>query len=338
MNKKLTINFTIPLSDSEWTDPCILFDQWIPENLSDAIFVNHGDKEVRIYVDKSCVSSLHDVTDELIPSWRNISVSKLKVDIVLNDLDDEFLNFIYEERESPKKIHHGLKPGDAGYERLKNKYEQAGIDIGKLVISAFNRVVSYARNIKGQYWLTERKINENDINHQNVSFSAKAKINNETWFRWCPPSGPFRIECRIDTESPIKKDEWENLSDFVNNKDRPNLIFELVANSRYLFANSHMRSSVIEAVSALEIAVSNFGRNTNVDMLTKSHHIDRIDIDNIGNQIKHLGFSGSMRYLIPLLINEDELPSAILDKCYKAIEVRNNVVHQGQRNVASDLV
>jgi hypothetical protein len=99
-----------------------------------------------------------------------------------------------------------------------------------------------------------------------------------------------------------------------------------------------MRSSVIEAVTALEVSVSKFGSNVNVEMLSTSAHKDRIDIGNIGNQIQHLGFSGSIRYLIPLLISEDVLPLEVLSKCYKALEVRNNVVHQGQRGVSSDLV
>jgi len=103
MNKRITINFTIPLSDKEWAGPCIIFDQWIPETESDAIVVNYGDKEVRLYIDKSCVSSLRDVTDKLISSWRNISVSKLIVEVILSGVEDEFLNFIYEEREKVQR-------------------------------------------------------------------------------------------------------------------------------------------------------------------------------------------------------------------------------------------
>jgi len=99
-----------------------------------------------------------------------------------------------------------------------------------------------------------------------------------------------------------------------------------------------MRSSVIEAVSALEVAILNFGRNANSNLLLKTCDVNRIDINNINNQIDHLGFSGSIRYLIPVLIGEGDLPSYILKQCYKAIEVRNNVVHKGQRNVALDLV
>jgi hypothetical protein len=338
MSRNLTVNFTIPLSDEDWAGPCFIFEQWIPENESDVIVVNHEGKEVRIYADKSCVSSLNEVTDDLISRWQNISVSKLKIEVVLNDIEDELLDFMYAERESPKEIHHGLKPGEDGYEELKIKYEQIGNDIGNLAISLFNRTVSYTRNIKGQYWLSERKIDENSINNQNVSLNAKAKINNENWFRWCPPCKPICLRCNIDTDSSIKKDEWKNVIEFVNDRSRPNLIFELISNSRYLYAHNHYRSSVIEAISALEVAVSNFGRNANTDMLSRSYQINRVDIHNIGNQISHLGFSGSMRYLIPLLFNEEELPCSVLEKCFQAIEVRNNVVHQGQRNVAPDLV
>lgn len=338
MNKNITISFTIPLSDEEWAGPSICFYRWIPEKDSDVIVINNDNSKISIYIDKKCVSSLHEVTDERINSWANISVSKLKVEVLLNNIEADVANFIYDERESPREIHHGLKPGDDNYEELEKRYKDLGFEASKLAISAFNRVISYARNTKGQYWLTELKIDKNRQHNFDVKFNAKSKIDDGDWFRWCPPY----IDCITiyseNDESVIKEGDWGSISEYVQNNNRPNLTFELLANARYLFASEHMRSSVIEAVTALEVSVSKFGSNANIEMLSKIIQTDRVDIDNIGNQIKHLGFSGSIRYLIPLLLGEEILQVEILEKCYKAIEVRNNVIHQGQRDVSSELV
>ncbi len=338
MREVINISLTIPLSDNDWGGPCIAFYQWIPEHHADAIVLSENSKQVSITIDKTCVSNLGEVTDELISALVNISVSKLNIEIVLRDIDDELVGFIYDERESPKEIHHGLKPGENGYDDLKERYKSLGIEVAEIALKAFNRVVSYARNAKGQYWLSEHKFNKDRLRSLNNQFRAKARINNGEWFRWCPPS----IDCITiyaeGNETAIKREEWVSVSEFVASSDKPNLIFELLANSRQLFDSGHMRSSVIEAVTALEVAVSKFGRKANVEMLSASTLTDRIDVDRLGTQIQHLGFSGSIRYLIPLLFPENVMPNNVLAKCFKALEVRNNVVHQGQRDVSSDLV
>jgi hypothetical protein len=228
MSKNITISFTISLSDEAWGGPSIIFHQWIPENDSDVIVVNDNSKEVRIYIDKSCVSKLGEVTDELISSWVNISVSKLKIEVILEDISDDLANFIYDERDSPKEIHHGLKPEDNGFESLQERYKDMGIEIAKLSISAVNRIISYARNIKGQYWLTEQKFDENRLNSLNVSFRAKSKIDDGKWFRWCPPNTD-RITIYLQSdESSIKKDDWGSISTYVQSKNRPNLILSFL--------------------------------------------------------------------------------------------------------------
>ncbi|NWF37279.1 hypothetical protein [Mariprofundus sp. KV] len=338
MSKVITISLTIPLSNEGWGGPCVTFYKWIPEDASDAIVVGEGSKEVSINIDKSCVSNLGEVTDELISSWANISVSKLNIEVTLKDVDDDLSRFIYDERESRKEVHHGLSPEDHRFDGLKERYKNLGIEVAELALNSFNRVVSYARNVKGQYWLTEHKFNQNRLNSLNNQFRAKVKIDNGEWFRWCPPSIDCMTVYSQGDEIAIKRDEWSSVSEYVIGKNRPNLIFELLANSRQLFDSGYMRSSIIEAVTAIEVSVSNFGKYANVEMLSEITQTGRIDIDSIGKQIHHLGTSGSIRYLIPLLFHEDVLPNSVLSKCYKALEVRNNVIHQGQRGVSSSLV
>lgn len=338
MSKILTISLTVPLSDEDWGGPCITFYQWIPEDLHDAIVVADGSRKVSITVDKSCVSSLGEVTDELIKSWVNISVSKFKIEVELKGIDDELLGFIYNERESPREIHHGIKPDEGKYNELKERYELLGVEVAELAFNVFNRVISFARNAKGQYWLTEHKFHKNRLTGLNNQFRAKAKIDNGEWFRWCPPSIDHITIYSHGDEIAIRRDEWGSVSEFVASKSRPNLVFELIANSRQLFDSGYMRSSVIEAATALEVSVSNFGSNANINKLSEFPYAGRIDKARIGSQIEHLGLSGSIRYLIPLLFPEDVLPNDVLSKCYKALEVRNNVVHKGQRNVSTDLV
>lgn len=58
----------------------------------------------------------------------------------------------------------------------------------------------------------------------------------------------------------ISKSDWNDLKGFAASDSRPDLMLELVANAEQLAADGYHRSAIIEGVSALEIAVSSFGR------------------------------------------------------------------------------
>jgi hypothetical protein len=119
MKKTITVSFTIPLNKEEWAGPSIIFSRWIPVSDSDVIVINSETNLVKIYFDKSCVSSLREITDKYISSWVNIAISKVKVEIEINDVEGDLVEFIYQERKSSKGIHHGIRPEDFGYEKLQ---------------------------------------------------------------------------------------------------------------------------------------------------------------------------------------------------------------------------
>jgi hypothetical protein len=56
-------------------------------------------------------------------------------------------------------------------------------------------------------------------------------------------------------------------------------------------------------------------------------------VDRLQKQVEHMGLSGTIRYLLPLLLPDDELPANVLQGCRDAIDARQNVVHNGQRDV-----
>ncbi|WP_078082935.1 hypothetical protein [Microbulbifer mangrovi] len=338
MGKTINIRFVVPLSDEEWGGPSIHFFKWIPEDLSDAIVINDGSKNVSISIDKSCVTSLHELTEERISNWVNILVSKLIVNVEVVDVDDDFAAFIFNESITTSETHDNPQSARNRHGKLKERYECLGVEVAQLSVKAVNRLISYARNVKGQYWLTEYKFTRDMLGNLNNRFHAKAKIDDGGWFHWRPSNVTVLNGRILPDELAIKSDEWAGVSQFVTGSIRPNLVFELLANSEQLFDGGHMRSAIIEVVSALEVSVSKFGSNAAIEMLSEYTPIDRIDIDRLGVQIRHLGLSGSIRYLIPMLLPVDVVPATVLSNCFKALEIRNNVVHQGQRDVSPNLV
>jgi len=86
-------------------------------------------------------------------------------------------------------------------------------------------------------------------------------------------------------------------------------------------------------VTALEVAVSDFSRSDKCNQALASKYGPRMGIDRLQKQVDHMGLSGTVRYLLPLLLPEDALPENILKGCRDAIDARQNVVHNGQREV-----
>ena len=46
-----------------------------------------------------------------------------------------------------------------------------------------------------------------------------------------------------------------------------------------------------------------------------------------------MGLSGSVRFLLPVILPEASVSTALLRKCFDAVDMRQNVVHNGQRDV-----
>jgi hypothetical protein len=332
LNKCLTINFTFPLHDKTFSQGgWLIFYKWIPKKDVNAILVSKNNKTAKIYVDTSCIGNFDEKTHN-INNWINVKVSKLKVDVDVSDVDDELIRFIFNERDRRKQIHYDKQPYDEDFKNLQVKYQKLGEEVYDLALTVFNRFISYARNIKGQHWHIEKKYNDYD-------FIATAQINNGDFIPWCPSldNGVTVLVTMPNEDISIHKEDWGNIAQYIQSTQRPKLTLELLANSRNLFDSGNFRSAVIEAVTALEVAVSKFGKSPNIEVLESSVQVNRIDINNLKGQIEHMGFSCSIRYLIPMLISKEDLAQTTLDKCFQALEVRNNVVHQGQRDVKADL-
>lgn len=331
-NKKIYLSFEIRLSDEEFSNSVIYFNKWIPDR-DNSIVVSYENLNLSIWIDKDCIDSL--VVND-ISLWNNISVNKIKAEIIISDLSDELVKFIYDERDNGKMIHYGISPENDNekYNELNKTYVELGNKVLKLTYDTCNKVISFARNEKGQFHLEQLTYNKEMLRSLYTGLRAKCKINDEEWFNWSPSSIDTITFSMGNYEEYITYEDWKKIKLFVETSGRTNLVNELLSNAMsLLFKYGHRRNAVIEASTALEVALSNFSENPNFEKLGLLTNIGRINTSNLKNQIKHLGFSGSISYLIPVIFNEEIFPTETLNQCQKAIEARNNIVHQGQRDV-----
>jgi hypothetical protein len=168
----------------------------------------------------------------------------------------------------------------------------------------------------------------------NNEFRAKVRSDHFDWTRWCP----FSID-RFVVHTPgrgvsLTREEWLDAHKFVAGKARPDIVLELLANAQWLIDNGQRRSALIEGVSALELALTRFSQAPNVEQIPQEFKV--AEPGGLRKAVEHLGFSTSLRYLLPLVLRD--LDPDVLSACIEATDVRNNVVHNGQRDVLEDLI
>jgi hypothetical protein len=194
-----------------------------------------------------------------------------------------------------------------------------------------NRLIAYARVEKGQHWL-EPLVCAPDRMDVFTSFRATVMIPPHDWATWHPYTPIILHARRPERERYLARDDWSQVTEFMNSEQRPNLVLELLANAESLLYDGIRRSAVIEGVSALEIAISDFAKAPRLDALEIPR---RVPTETLKDQIEALGLRGSVRYLLPLLFSSDILADSVLTGCQAAVNARNDLVHHGRRDVSA---
>tara|TARA_R110002072_G_scaffold96366_23_gene212015 strand:- start:1562 stop:2332 length:771 start_codon:yes stop_codon:yes gene_type:complete len=216
---------------------------------------------------------------------------------------------------------------------IQEEYEHLGRSILQAVLNRVNRLIVFARVVKGQYWLLGYPLDLNRLDSYFQSFEAVGYIDEGKRFRFQPGAGDcIRISMPPEMKY-IKEGEWNEVEQFVQGQYRPSMVLELLAGAQQLAGNGYPRSALTEAVTALEFAVSDFSRSDKCNEALGAKYGPRMGVDRLHKQVERMGLSGTVRYLLPLLLPEDSLPENILKGCRDAIDARQNVVHNGQREI-----
>jgi len=86
------------------------------------------------------------------------------------------------------------------------------------------------------------------------------------------------------------------------------------------------------------VAVYEFAANPNAEKAFSSKVVERIGVVSLRKQVEHMGLTGTVSYLLPIIVPEALLPVDVLTGCQNAIAQRQNVVHNGQRDVSAQVL
>ncbi|HEX2876460.1 MAG TPA: hypothetical protein VHP33_34640 [Polyangiaceae bacterium] len=265
-------------------------------------------------------------TVEEIPKHYNVLAHRLWIDVAANDVPPDVAEYICARSYSDD----AEKPAE-----LEAQLKEMGYAVLAIALRTYNRLIDYARSKKGQYRLTQYPLERRNQGGLLNRFEAKVRKPNSEWRHFRPSLGEMRGV--IEHENLfIRQDEWSEVKAWAAQRIRPPLVGSLLAGAEQLAGDGHTRAALTEAVTALEVALYDFAREPILERVAKGYSPERFGLDSLKAHVGHLGLTGSIGYLLPLLFSENELPTPLLERVRKAVAARQNVVHAGQRAVADN--
>lgn len=307
----------------------MIFSHWLPLKVDDFLNIRDGNLIIKIWFDVTCTYWASHPTEDEIIKWANVTAHEINIDVTVENVEDDLIQLIISDKRPP-------------YEdtTLAEKYKKLGEEILERTIWYLNKLITYCKYEKGQYWLEEFDYDKNRAYSMYIHFNAKVALvlDLSIWFRWYSSNSDTVSITMADEATYISRDDWLQVTKFVTSAKKPDLVMQLLSNAENLTATGHRRSAIIEAVTALEIAVNSFSKAPSLDSILDRDIVERVDGKSFANQVDHLGFSTTVKYLLPIVFKEEVLPKELLKHCQEAITIRGSVVHHGQRDVAEIIV
>ena len=322
----LTVEMKVPIETEPLIGaPALTFSHWLPIGKTNGITVTEDEITLILWFELQSTWRGSQPSEEELKKYVNVLAHYIKAEITVKEVGAELASYMQgrDFRRLPTESE----------KAIQSDYEKLGARILELLLKRLNRLLSYARAFKGQYWLLEYNPDMNRLHSYFQKFEAQGRVNNGEGFRFQPGIGDTIHITVTSRDKYIKEDEWHKLGQFVKGEGRTPLVFELLAGAEQLAGNGYSRSALTEAVTALEVAVSSFGRSQDRNGKLASVLGPRLGIERLHKQIEHMGVSGTISYLLPLLLPEAILPADVLSDCRNAIDERQNVVHNGKRDV-----
>ncbi len=306
------------------------FLKWIPAR-DLAVNAAKENMSALAWVDETCLDVGMPKTVVELEKHSSVRASAILVSVTVTGVDEDLAQFIQANADWPTR-EDPLESPDMAIRSLAQQFEKLGREVHEFVIHVVNRIVEWAYGYKGQFWLTRRKSEDELVWSRNNEFGTKVSVDGAPSVRWCTP-GPGLVRLSTDFgRSSISRDDWVRLGAFVQGTRRASLTGELLSNALALSDAGYLRGAVTEAYSALEVALNEFAQSPRVDIL-RSPAVPPYTLESLKSAVDHLGVSSSVRHLLPLVLDPERLDRNIHARVCDLIDLRQNIVHSGQRTV-----
>ena len=188
---------------------------WLPLAKKDEILVDEGDFSLSVQFTPDRVF-LPPGQEVGVLEERNYSFRTLLAAVTVHGVSDELVAGIHQKSSSSDTA-----------TTSPRKLAQRVLDF---VIARINRIISYARNIKGQYWLSEIEYDPTNLTMLLSQCHSQVRVGESNWVRWNPCLEDFVVRGRpVDSAWCIQQNDWAGVKEFVSSSTKPPLIGHLLS-------------------------------------------------------------------------------------------------------------
>lgn len=319
--KQIEVRMTVPLPPS-WGggNGEMIFHRWVPSSGADRICLSANGVTTYLWFDALDAEEIAGIADS---QRSRINIQRSTACILVETEVSEDLATALLTRSFPPSLPEALQ---CEYTGLQSSIHGSAVEL-------VNRVIAYVRSVKAQYWLGKFAIGEYEEAINLVEFNTQVRKPGGEWVKWMPAGSGFRGHFVVDESRYVTTADWDSICLFVKTSKNPPFVDELLANAEALVAQGVGRSAVVEAVSAMEVALAVLGSEEHAQSSWARDLDARVPLESLSRHIAKLGLRGSLSYLIPILFSENQVPRQVLDGAIKAVNARNVIAHQGQRQI-----
>ena len=314
----------------------MVFSRWLPMTEEHFITIQEGGMKITFRFDLAGTLLVNNAADRVVlDRVSNVMANRIMADLIVTDLSQQLVEYTLT---AACRVSAGQQPPD-DTSNLAQECRSLACRVLSFSLTHFNRLVSYVYSVNGQFWLDEYPLDLENVASYFKRFGVKVKRPDEEseWQRcYVPGLGGVWRATNTDSSRYITEEGWSRIRDLMATTRKPPLVRQLLARADWLAESGHRRGAVSEAVSALEVAVHAFGRSPNAEKAFGPILAGRLRLSSLSEQVKHCGLSASVKYLLPTILSEEKLPTDVLQGCQEAVEERQNVMHNGQRDVNPD--
>jgi hypothetical protein len=328
--QKLLLKFIIRLEDDNLplterhNGP--LFHRWLPSGQEDTIVLDTGDPNTKLkiwferrgFINRGFIEfdyKRREVDPLIIPKQAILDAGPLYGLLEVYGLSKDVLE--------PLKNN---KKGDENYIRLGKRVAL------KLIYPPVCRFIDILRTNYGQYWIPE--LRKWDARNESLGNYCHTELNlywslddGTTWADFIPDELTLTFDSGIrrDFHDYLTENDWFEMKKTVQEKYEPELAAFLLSRTHQFFRQGNFKYALIEGVSALEIAINEFIRQ-------KSKDISQSLRDKIS------AFQGmKLPIKVATIVTFFDLThTQNLEKTVAAIDMRNDIVHEGKEPPDND--
>jgi hypothetical protein len=222
-----------------------------------------------------------------------------------------------------------MKSLEAGLKTEKT--EEFGREVFDVVMEVHKGLVSYFRNIAKQYCV--KPIIIDSRNYENFLDAHCGTVwldSNGTWRRFLTDRNrAVHITVTTWENCSVDHDMWDQASGFIERGGRAHMRDVLVANSLDYLSQQNGRLAVVEAVTALESAL----KQLLPKVILRLPGVPQIEEKELDKVMEQAGLRLVAQVGLKLIMTPAGLSAEDIQSIGEAIDTRNNVLHDFQREV-----